>query len=102
MKNMKYGALCFVPTILILVFWNQLPDTLAIHFNYRGDVDTFGDKWTLALLIPCLGCIIHIFYMLILDKKPEWIGRKGFRKYSFLYMPITTACIVAFMIWVNR
>lgn len=99
MKNIKYGLLCFVPTVILLLFWNRLPEQIATHFNFFGDADILSSRWYITLLVPFLGFLGHVIYMIILDKKAEWIGRIGFKKYSFLYFPILTCCVIIFMLW---
>ena len=99
MKNIKYGVLCFIPSILLLIFWDSLPDKIATHFNFYGQVDILSSRWHIILLVPLIGFLGHVLYMLILSKKPEWIGRKGFKKYSFLFFPLLTVFIIIFMLW---
>lgn len=99
MKNVKYGFLCFIPSILLLLFWDFLPNKIATHFNFYGNADSFSNKWYIALFVPLLGFIGHILYMFLLEKKPNWIGRNGANKYSFLYIPILTCVTVVVMLW---
>lgn len=99
MKNIKYGLLCFVPTVILLLFWDSLPDRIATHFNFFGNADVFSSKWHITLLIPILGFLGHSVYMVILDQKSDWIGRKGFKKYSLLYFPILTCAVIMFFLW---
>lgn len=101
MKDIKYGLLCFVPMVIMLIFWNSLPEDLPIHFNWFGDADSIAGKCKVAVGVPVLGFLGHICYMLLLDRKPQWIGRKGFHKYSFLYFPILTCSMVLLLLW-NR
>lgn len=99
MKKIKYGLLCFIPTVVLFLFWNVLPNRIATHFNFYGSADSFSSKWYLILVVPFLGFLCHVIYMYILAKKPEWIGKKGFTKYSFLYVPFLTWFTVLFMLW---
>ena len=99
MKYIKYGVLCFVPSILLLVFWDSLPNEIATHFNFYGNADIYSSKWYITLLVPFLGFLGHVIYMVILEKRPNWIGRNSFKKYSFLYFPILTCFVIIFMLW---
>lgn len=99
MKQMKYGLLCFVLSILLLLFYDSLPDQIATHFNFYGNADLVSNKWVIIVLVPMLGFLMHIGYMLILEKKPEWIGKRGSGEYSFLYIPILTCGMVMFLLW---
>lgn len=99
MKKIKYGFLCFVPTVLLILFWDSIPEKIATHFNFYGGADIFSSRWYIVFFVPFLGFLGHVLYITILEKKPEWIGRKGLRKYSFLYFPILTYFVIFFMLW---
>lgn len=34
MKDIKYGVLCFIPSVLLLVFCDSFPNEIATHFNF--------------------------------------------------------------------
>lgn len=98
MKNIKYGFLCFVPTVLLLLFWDFLPEKVATHFNFYGNADIYSSGWYVILLVPFLGFVCHTVYMIIIDKKPDWINKTGRRKYAFLYFPILTWITIILML----
>ena len=58
-----------------------------------------SNKWYIILLVPVLGFLGHVTYMVILEKRPNWIGRNGIKKYSFLYFPMLTCFAIIFMLW---
>lgn len=99
MKNIKYGLLCFVPSVILLLFYDSIPNEIATHFNFYGQADILSNQWHIILIVPLLGFIGHIVYMIILEKKPDWIGRKGPGKYSYIYVPILTCFVIMFMLW---
>lgn len=99
MKNIKYGLLCFVPSVILLLFYDSIPNEIATHFNFYGQADILSNQWYIILIVPLLGFIGHIVYMIILEKKPDWIGRKGPGKYSYIYVPILTCFVIMFMLW---
>lgn len=39
-----------IPPIMLLVFYNILPDTIPIHFDIHGNVDNYGSKNTFIFL----------------------------------------------------
>lgn len=55
--------------ILIIYFFNVLPNTIPIHFNAIGKVDGYGDKNELFHL-PIIGTVIF-FGITILNKFPH-------------------------------
>ena len=47
-------------TAIYLVFiYQKLPNEIPMHFNFRGDVDNWGPKWTIFILWG-IGLIIYL------------------------------------------
>lgn len=44
MKDIKYGVLCFIPSVLLLVFCDSFPNEIATHFNFFGNADIYSSK----------------------------------------------------------
>ena len=52
------GAIAILVSILVIVeFWQLLPDRIPIHFDYRGLADAWGDKVTIWI-VPAVAAII--------------------------------------------
>ena len=66
---------------------------------FFGNADIYSSKWYIILLVPVLGFLGHVTYMVILEKRPNRIGRNGIKKYSFLYFPMLTCFAIIFMLW---
>lgn len=67
MKNkLKWleAALLAAPLIALLIFWNDLPARVPIHWNLRGEINGWGPK-TLMLLPPLLsiGIIVPLHFL---------------------------------------
>jgi len=50
--------------ILILFFlvanaWPNLPDLVPLHFDFRGEPDTWGSKW-IILVLPLIGALVYV------------------------------------------
>lgn len=57
--------------IIIGVFYTDLPDNIPAHFNYKGDVDGYGDKdsiWTL----PIIMALTYALLAYIIKKVKPW------------------------------
>jgi uncharacterized membrane protein len=48
-------ALVVAPFIALVVFWNQIPDRVPIHWNIRGEIDRWAPKGPGMLLLPLIG-----------------------------------------------
>lgn len=55
--------------IKVIFSFNQLPDNIPTHFNFEGEVDGYGSKWTLFIL-PAAATITYIG-LTILNKFPH-------------------------------
>jgi len=48
-------ALVVAPFIALVVFWNQIPDRVPIHWNIPGEIDRWTSKAPGVLLLPLIG-----------------------------------------------
>lgn len=56
-------ALTAMVTMIVLQ-WNNLPDTVPAHFGVSGEVDRWGSKWEL-LILPVISIVLHLFMQFI-------------------------------------
>ena len=61
MKDIKYGVLCFIPSVLLLVFCDSFPNEIATHFNFFGNADIYSSKWY-YFISTCPGFLGHVTY----------------------------------------
>ena len=70
------GVVLVVALIVITcIYWIKAPDIVPIHFNFKGEIDSYGSKNTLFILLPIV-IIIYIglaFYKKKLKMKYEKI-----------------------------
>ena len=43
-----------VPAIYLAVIWQQIPQTVPMHFDMKGNVDSYGTKHELLILVLSL------------------------------------------------
>ncbi len=58
---------CLLPVLLGLGLWNDLPDTMAIHFNIYNEPDNFAYKAFVVFGLPALMMLLQIFCCFIYD-----------------------------------
>ena len=71
-KNMTELIIWIVlamPFIAAFIFWDKLPDRMAIHFNFTGDADGFGNKLPGILMLP----VINLLIWLLLKFLPKFM-----------------------------
>ncbi len=52
-------VLLVVPFAAAAVFWNRLPNQMAVHFNFEGAADAYGGKPFGLLLLPCINLLLY-------------------------------------------
>ena len=60
--------------IVVGIFYADLPDSIPAHFNYKGDVDGYGNKdsiWTLPIL---MGLTYALLAFIIKKVKPWYMN----------------------------
>lgn len=73
MKFIKWKSLivtcmvCLLPILLGVALWNDLPDTMAIHFNINNEPDNFSSKGFVVFGLPLLMALLQIFCCFIND-----------------------------------
>lgn len=54
-----------IPLIYLAIIWNKLPDSIALHFDFNGKADKFGNKNELLITIIILSVISILSYLLL-------------------------------------
>ncbi len=61
--------------ILPLVFWKQIPDRIAIHYNAAGAVDNWADKTSIILVMFCIAVLIGLMSIAVYVVKTNLLSR---------------------------
>jgi len=64
-------VVCFLPIILSLMLYNQLPDQIAIHWDIDGNPDNYASKAFAAFGIPLMMAAINVITHLGLNSDPK-------------------------------
>ena len=83
MKNIKYGLLCFIPSAILLLFYDFISDKIATHFYFYEQADILSSKWYIILLMPMLGFVGHVLHMIILEKNQTGLEERDQRSIHF-------------------
>lgn len=97
MKFIKWKILiatclvCFVPIIFGLALWNNLPDTMAIHFDINNNPDNFASKGFVVFGLPVLMMLLQCFCCFVNDINAQKHGeRRKFELVTKWIIPIMT------------
>jgi uncharacterized membrane protein len=53
------------PVIYLAIVWNSIPETVAMHFNLKGEPDRYGNKNELITMILLLTAVNLAVYLLL-------------------------------------
>lgn len=91
-KRMLCGLACFIPVIISLFVWNNIPDSVPIHFGSLANITTFSSKVVAFFVIPSLAYLLHIAISYIYIYRSDWLGANGKSAHYYYYflMPIAS------------
>ncbi len=76
--------------------WPQLPDVVAIHWNYRGEVDDYAPRAVLWLLGPGLMAFILLLALLLPSLSPQRFEVQPFAP-TFYYSFVVVLGLLAYV-----
>lgn len=95
MKFIKWKSLiitcivCVLPILPGLVLWNDLPDTIAVHFNVHNQPDSFTSKSFAVFGLPLMMVALQIICCVINDVNSYKYGqRKKFETVTKWIIPV--------------
>ncbi len=65
------SVIILLPLILGSIFWSQLPDTIATHFNISGQANGFSSKYYAVFALPSLLLLVHFFCLFMVFQSPK-------------------------------
>lgn len=88
------SGVCLLPILLGISIWNELPDTMAIHFNIYGEPDNFASKGFVVFGLPMLMVALQAFCCFINDINAYKHGdRKKFELITKWIIPCLTIAL---------
>ncbi|MBK7427990.1 MAG: SdpI family protein [Saprospiraceae bacterium] len=72
-----------IPILILWQIWNLLPTEIPLHYNFKGEADSFGHKQTLLWFLPLtiLGIYVLLLIIPFVDPKKR-IAHEGSSFYS--------------------
>ena len=58
--NWLEAALLLAPFFVLIFYWNLLPARVPMHWNFRGEIDSWGSKAPGLLLAPLMGVAVVV------------------------------------------
>lgn len=89
-KELPLIGIVLLPILYLAYVWNDLPIKVPVHWNIQGEVDRYGDKSELVLVVLLLPVLVY-FLMLIIPKiDPKNKLQKMGKKYDVIKFLLTT------------
>lgn len=105
-KELPIIGIILVPFIYLAFLWNSLPEKVPTHWNSSGEIDRWGDKYSLIGLLFLLPVLTYLLLLVIpkIDpkKRIELMGGKYYQIKFILVLLMSTLAVVILHITVNQ
>ena len=64
-KEIPFIAIALLPFVYLAYIWNELPKEIPMHWNASGEIDRWGDKSELFMMIFMLTGITYLIFLVI-------------------------------------
>ncbi|SFR38344.1 Uncharacterized membrane protein [Robiginitalea myxolifaciens] len=102
-KELPLLVLVAIPFIYLGIIWNQLPESVPMHWNIQGEIDRYGPKSQVWILPAITSGLIYLILLVVpaIDpkKKIAQMGRKYDQlKFALVASMSALACVIIYMI----
>jgi uncharacterized membrane protein len=105
-KELPIIGIVLMPFIYLAFIWNTLPNKVPTHWNYKGEVDDWGNKFSLIGLLFILPVLTYILLLVIpkIDPKKRiaLMGRKFYQLKFFLILCMSLLALHIIFITKNQ
>lgn len=92
LQEIPFWILISLPILYLIKFWEEIPNTIPVHYNLYGEADRWGGKNTLYFIVILVPLLVYILFFLVkyIDpkKKIRSAGSKFYHIRIFLSMLI--------------
>jgi len=60
-----------MPVLYLAMEWKTMPDTVPMHFNYKGEADRYGSKMELLALVVLMNPVVYLLMKLVPKIDPK-------------------------------
>lgn len=103
-KELPLIVIVLLPFLYLVYIWNQLPEQVPMHWNFKGDIDRYGEKTELILIPILLPLLVYITFLVIpkIDPKKK-LNKMGNKLKSLKFLTTTLMSILAlFIIYIAK
>lgn len=93
------SVIILIPILLGLILWNQFPDQMPIHWNASGEIDSWGSKLFVVVLLPLFMLAIHWFCIIVTASDPKSKNISGISLQLILWIcPVFSLLVVGLVL----
>jgi uncharacterized membrane protein len=96
--NVVTSLMCLIPLLIGAVFYNQLPDSIPVHFNIYNQLDNYASKSFALFGIPLILLLLQIVCCAVVNSDPKQMNATPQLQYiSRFIIPILgimTQCLI--------
>lgn len=70
-KELPLLVIVLVPFIYLAYIWDELPSKVPIHWNFKGEIDRYGDKTELIIIPFLLPLFIYLVFLVVPKIDPK-------------------------------
>jgi uncharacterized membrane protein len=98
-KELPVIGIVLIPFVYLAFIWNTLPNKVPTHWNYKGEVDHWGDKFSLVGLLFMLPVLVYIILLVApkIDPKKR-IALMGGKYYQLKFILVLIMSMLALFI----
>lgn len=88
-----------IPIAMGIIYYNQLPNEMAVHFDSQNVPNGFAPKWFALFGLPVLLLVIHVFSIFMIQNDPKKNGQsKVVKGLMYWFVPVLSIVMEAFLI----
>lgn len=103
-KELPIIGIILVPFVYLATIWNELPERVPVHWNFKGEIDDWGSKLSLVFLIFMLPVLMYTVMLAASKIDPKkrisLMGRKYYQLKFFLVLFMSI--LASFIIYVSK
>jgi uncharacterized membrane protein len=98
-KELPIIGIVLIPFVYLAFLWNTLPEKVPTHWNYKGEIDRWGDKYSLIGLLFLLPVLTYLLLLIIpkIDPKKR-IGIMGGKYYQLKFIIVLLMSLLSLFI----
>ena len=98
-KELPIIGIVLMPFVYLVFIWNTLPEKVPTHWNYKGQIDHWGDKFSLVFLL--VGLLVLSYGLLLVIPKidpKQRISLMGGKYHQFKFAFLFVMVMISFFI----